>query len=106
MSRLEDIFLGKPFDGEDKGEAEFAEGKITSISLAGIMFTIPTYDESKYVWGPAPYPAWMDKPTNDGGTGASAHTHVMVGPQVGDRCLILFPTGTTIDPWVIGWWPS
>lgn len=97
MSKLDNLFSGgAAFLGTDTGAAQFAEGLITSVSATiGIRFTIPTYDDSTYVWGPAPYPIWTS-------TDASPNT----GPNVGNRCLILFPTGIAIDPWVIGWWPS
>lgn len=103
MSKLDDIFFGKSYDGEDDGGAIFAEGKIKSVTDKGITFTVPTFDDSTYVWGPSPYGTWATKPAL---TGAYEHSHEMIGPQVGYRCLVLFPTGTTIDPWVIGWWPS
>jgi hypothetical protein len=91
MSAMDNLVLGKDFSGDDDGSATFAEGIVRSVTSKGITFTIPTYDDSTYVFGPAPYGRW-----STGGT----------GPQTGDRCLILFPTGTTIDPWVIGWWPK
>ena len=103
MGKLDDIFFGKSYDGDDDGAAIFAEGKVKSITDKGITFTVPTFDDSAYVWGPSPYGSWVAQPAL---SGAEEHTHTMVGPQVGDRCLVLFPTGTTIDPWVIGWWPS
>lgn len=64
------------------------EGTVIAVSADGMTFTIDSWDDGEYQFGPAPYPTYL--------IGA-------VGPAAGDRCLVVF---ADIEPWVIGWWPG
>jgi hypothetical protein len=47
--------------------------------------------------------------THPGEATPAVHDHSETVPVKGDRCLVLFPSGSNNgvqEPWVIGWWPS
>jgi hypothetical protein len=71
---------GKP-QSEPAGGAPL-EGTVVSVSSAGMTFTIDSWDDGQYLFGPAPW--------------------TQIGaPVAGDRCLVVF---ADTEPWVIGWW--
>lgn len=88
---ISDLLLGRtPGDEDNSDQATFAEGRISSFSEAGAMYTVPSWDDGKFIFGPSPYP-----------TGATI--------EVGFRCLILVPVSdgeSVVEPWIIGVWPS
>lgn len=71
----------------------FVEARASSVSEAGLYFTIPEWDGGRHAFGPAP---WVASRV-EGGTPST--------PASGDRILVLFLGGDVAHPWVLGWWP-
>jgi hypothetical protein len=99
-----------PFAPKDppgkRGGLTVVEGRVHSVTVAGMFFTVPTWDKGKHRFGPAPWPA----ATTDAGTYAPVpHSHTLLIPPAGARCLILFAPsdgGEIGNPWCLAWWPA
>jgi len=95
---LIDLFAGRSTRRTQPSSPQIVEGLIKSVTADGAYFTVPTWDNGKHVFGPAPWPKSAVEVT-------SAHDHEATTPPAGSRCLVVF-AGTGIEsPWVIGWWP-
>lgn len=107
------------------------EGRVHGVTTAGVTFTVPTWDDGKHVFGPAPLAAAaipvgahiheaetshthlstigeieFDTEVASTHTHGIDHRHPAALPRPGHRCLVLL-LGTGVDrPWVVGWWPS
>jgi hypothetical protein len=87
--KLDRVIFGVDPDPEPAPVDEvIMEGVVYSVGAGGIKFTVPTWDNGTYLYGPAPYPPYA--------------VGIHAAPVKGDRCLVMFPNG---EPWVIGWWP-
>lgn len=105
-------------------QPRFVEGVVRSISPAGMIFTVPSWDGGKFLFGPHPYPPGASGTSGggssiydggfsssiggsvlDGGSSSSAGSSIADGgdstdgsggsvPVKGDRCLVLFPPGS------------
>lgn len=92
-------------DDPDEIPPRLFEAKIKAVQADGmIKFIVPNWDGGKYEFGPVPYALWT---TQSALSGDYAHVHEMLGPKVGDVCLVAFVGGNgDIDaqsPWVLGW---
>lgn len=96
MTTLDDILY--PDSREPQRQVQTHEqGRVISVDDSGIRFTLDSFPTITG-FGPAPYPKWGN-PTPPGGTGPH------IGPQPGDRCLVVFAGPGISRPWVLGWWP-
>jgi hypothetical protein len=111
-SALERAMLGRDTsEPEAHPSGAVVEGKVRAVSADGLTFTVPDWDDGKYVFGPAPFirlVALTTTPTAVADHGV--HTHDVAPapnqPNAGDRCLVMFEGEGVSNPWVIGWWPA
>lgn len=104
------VFKRRAVEDDNNIGGSFEQCTFHHVNASGVYFTRPMLDNSKTIWGPAPW-TWPIA----GVTGATtvgiygSHTHVVPvpinGPHAGDRLLIVFvsvPNGG-LRPWVLGW---
>lgn len=94
----------------------FVEGVVYDVTAEGMRFTVPSWDNGKHVFGPAPWPVTRMEPsahvhsvTLDTGsveTSSTTHSHGESVPNRGARALVLFLGGGIENPWVVGWWAA
>lgn len=107
------VFLQKalgvrPTEDNDRVGARFEECKVHHLTINGLYFTRPMFDNNKTVYGPASY-TWPVDGTTGGASAGTAHTHdepvPTNGPRVGQRCLIAWAVTVRggMVPWVLGW---
>jgi hypothetical protein len=102
---IEHILLGlSPGVIEDSATGHtFCEGRIEKIDDDGLYYTVPSWDDAQYLFGPSPY---TGQTVIDGG---NAFGHVDLSSLVGFRCLVMIPNNSSegvVEPWIIGMWPS
>lgn len=102
MSSFEDVIFGRSTQPRVTPTPP-AEGRVLSVANDGMRFTIPTWDSGRHVFGPAPWPATV---VVEHTSADDTHTHEVVQPKPGDRCLVVFVGIGIKNPWVIGWWPA
>lgn len=123
MGALERVILGTSEEPEPDTSARVVEGVVRSVNADGLKFTVPDWDDGKYVFGPAPWPKSRTEPNHSPGVMAGAtavgdhgahdhgphvhadHDHVETVPSKGDRCLVVFVGDGIENPWVVQTWP-
>lgn len=121
---LEQAILGHDSEPTPHEAGSVVEGVVRAVTAEGLTFTVPTWDDGKFVFGPAPWPmsriepdhspAVLAGPTAVGDHGMhdhgphvhANHDHGETKPVKGDRCLVVFVGGGVENPWVVAWWPK
>lgn len=78
------------------------DGRVHSVDGATVMLLLPDFDNGRYTYGPAPWPAG----TTDAWSPTDSHRHDLPTPEPGWWCAVAFVGGDPDRPRVLAVYPD